>query len=35
MKYQQLSSSFYSGARSRVSAQMPTGCAAVFFSNDI
>jgi Xaa-Pro aminopeptidase len=35
MKYQQLSASFYTGARSKVSAQIPQGCAAVFFSNDI
>ena len=35
MKYQQLSASFYQGARERVSAQLPEGGVAVFFSNDI
>lgn len=35
MKYQQLSASFYQGARERVSAQLPDGGVAVFFSNDI
>lgn len=35
MKYQQLSASFYQGARERVSAQLPKGGVAVFFSNDI
>ncbi|MBM3428585.1 MAG: aminopeptidase P family protein, partial [Bacteroidetes bacterium] len=35
MKYQQLSASFYQGARERVSAQLPDGGVAFFFSNDI
>lgn len=35
MKYQQLPASFYQGARERVSAQLPQGGVAVFFSNDI